>query len=78
MNEICDVNTPDTSDSSAGLNQSETRKLRQRAQSLMQRDKKLRRDDEAHNLSQEEHKMTVIKLEIEEMEQKEKDVKTGP
>ncbi len=75
MNEICDVNTPDTSDSSAGLNPSETRK---RTQSFMQRDKKLRRDDEARNLSQEERKMTVIMLEIEEMEQKEKDVKTGP
>ncbi len=43
-----------------------------------QRNKKLRRDGDARSLSREEHKMTAIMRQIEEMEQKEKAVKAGP
>ena len=42
-----------------------------------QRNKKLRRDGEARNLSREERKMTAIKRQSEEMEQTEKAVKAG-
>ena len=47
-------------------------------QAERQRNKKLRRDGEARNLSREERKMTAIMRQIEEMEQKEKAVKAGP
>ena len=43
-----------------------------------QRNKKLRRDGEARNLSREERKMTAIMRQIEVMEQKEKAAKAGP
>ncbi len=47
-------------------------------QTERQRNKKLRRDGEARNLSREECKMTAIMQQIGEMEQKEKAVKAGP
>jgi hypothetical protein len=47
-------------------------------QAEWQRNKKLRRDDEARNLSREERKMTAITRQIEEMEHKETAVKAGP
>ena len=47
-------------------------------QAERQRNKKLSRDGEAHNLSREERKMTAIMRQIDEMEQKKKDVKAGP
>ncbi len=47
-------------------------------QAESQRNKKLRRDGEARNLTQEERKMTASMCQIEEMEQNEKAVKTGP
>jgi hypothetical protein len=47
-------------------------------QAERQRNKKLRRDGEARNLSREERKMTAIMRQIEEMEKKEKAVKAGP
>ncbi len=43
-----------------------------------QRNKKLRRDGDARNLSREECKITAIMQQIEEMEQKEKAGKAGP
>ena len=43
-----------------------------------QRNKKLRRDGEARNLSREERKVTVIMRQIEETEQNEKAGKAGP
>ncbi len=46
-------------------------------QAERQRNKKLRRDGEARNLSREERKITAIMRQIEEMEQKEKAVKAG-
>jgi len=42
------------------------------------RNKKLRRDGEARNLSREERKLTAIMRQIEEMEQNAKAVKAGP
>ena len=47
-------------------------------QAERQRNKKLRGDGEARNLSREERNMTAIKRQIEEMEQREKAVKAGP
>ena len=47
-------------------------------QAERQRNKKLRRDGEARNVSREERKMTAIMRQIEEMEQKETAVKAGP
>jgi hypothetical protein len=47
-------------------------------QAERQKNKKLRRDGEARNLSQQERKMTAIMRQIEEMEQKEKAVEAGP
>ena len=47
-------------------------------QAERQRNKKLRRDGEARNLSREERKMTASTRQIEEMEQKEKSFKAGP
>ena len=47
-------------------------------QAESQRNKKLKRDGEARNLSREKCKMTVIMWQIEEMEQTEKAVKAGP
>jgi hypothetical protein len=47
-------------------------------QAERQRNKKLRRDGEARNLSREERKMTAIVRQIEETEQTEKAVKAGP
>jgi hypothetical protein len=47
-------------------------------QAERQRNKKLRRAGEARNLSREERKMTVIMRQVEEMEQKEKAVQSGP
>jgi hypothetical protein len=47
-------------------------------QAERQRNKKLRRDGEARNLSREERKMPAIMRQIDEMEQKEKTVKAGP
>jgi hypothetical protein len=44
----------------------------------MQRNKKLRRDGEARNLSREERKMTTIMRQTEETEPKEKAAKAGP
>ncbi len=43
-----------------------------------QRNKKLRRDGAARNLSREERKMPAIMRQIEEMQKKEKTVKAGP
>jgi hypothetical protein len=42
------------------------------------RNKKLRRDGEARNLSREERKVTTIMRQMEEMEQKQEAVKAGP
>ena len=54
------------------LNQSESRKLREQVQSLIkderQRNKKLSRDCEDHNLSREEHKMTVIRWTVDQQD----------
>jgi hypothetical protein len=74
--------TRPTPPTTTALIQSEARKLRQRTtkldQAARQRNKKLRRDGEAGNLSREERKMTAIMWQIEEMEQREKAVKAGP
>ena len=53
-------------------------KLDQAETSDRQRNKKLRRDGEARNVSREERKMTAIMRQIEEMEQTEKAVQAGP
>ncbi len=47
-------------------------------QAERQRNKKLRRDSEARDVTREERKMTAIMRQIEEMEQTEKAVKAGP
>ena len=72
---------PDTSDDDGS--QQERGKKAEAAgpkldQAERQRNKKLRRDGEARNLSREERKMTASMRQIEEMEQKEKAVKAGP
>ena len=47
-------------------------------QAERQRNKKLKPDGEARNLSREEREMTAVMRQIEEMEQKKKTVKAGP
>ncbi len=73
--------TPDTSDDDGS--QPERGKEAEAAgpkldQAERQRNKKLRRDGEARNLSRQERKMTAIMRQSEEMEQKEKAVQAGP
>ena len=74
---------PDAPDTSDDGSQPERGKEAEAAgpkldQAERQRNKKLRRDGEARNLSREERKMTAIMRQIEEMQQTEKAVKAGP
>jgi hypothetical protein len=75
--------TPDAPDASDDGSQPERGKEAEAAGPKLdhterQRNKKLRQDGEARNLSREERKMTAIMRQIEEMEQREKAVKAGP